>query len=213
MPKGLTAVGLHLTAERAVIECRMPIGFEDLFCKACGARRLVGRRLAHVLVGWRPTQLVVCLRRCACTLPPGVGQGHLGAGSATGAADPRGGGVGAAGPLPGCMSVSRLAAAWGSPGTANNAIREQTIVGNADRFDGVGHSASTIPPRFALVREGTPLRGATPGRPRARHRRPDPVRHRSDPGPGFLDVVPGRFRRFSRPGSPSATRTGVGGWC
>ena len=26
---GLTAVGQHLTAERAVIECRMPIGFED----------------------------------------------------------------------------------------------------------------------------------------------------------------------------------------
>ena len=35
---GLTAVGQHLTAERAVIECRMPIGFEDPFCKACGAR-------------------------------------------------------------------------------------------------------------------------------------------------------------------------------
>ena len=68
---GLTAVGQHLTAERAVIECRMPIGFEDPFCKACGAqgvsRGTVARRLAHVPVGWRPTQLVVRVRRFACT--------------------------------------------------------------------------------------------------------------------------------------------------
>ena len=35
---GLTAVGQLLTAERAVIECRMPIGFEDPFCRACGAQ-------------------------------------------------------------------------------------------------------------------------------------------------------------------------------
>ena len=54
---GLTAVGQHLTAKRAVIECRMPIGFEDPFCKACGAqgvsRGTVARRLVHVPVGWR----------------------------------------------------------------------------------------------------------------------------------------------------------------
>ena len=68
---GLTAVGQHLTVQRAVIECRMPIGFEDPFCKACGAqgvsRGTVARRLAHVPVGWRPTQLVVRVRRFACT--------------------------------------------------------------------------------------------------------------------------------------------------
>ena len=63
---GLTAVGQYLTAKRAVIECRMPIGFEDPFCRACGAqgvsRGTVARHLAHVPVGWRPTQLVVRLR-------------------------------------------------------------------------------------------------------------------------------------------------------
>ena len=68
---GLTAVGQHLTANRAVIECRMPAGFEDPFCKACGAqgvaRGTVARRLAHVPVGWRSTQLVVRVRRFACT--------------------------------------------------------------------------------------------------------------------------------------------------
>ena len=64
-------MGLHLTAERAVIECRMPIGFEDPFCKACGAqgqaRGTVTRRLAHVPVGLSPTQLLVRVRRFACT--------------------------------------------------------------------------------------------------------------------------------------------------
>jgi len=68
---GLTAVGQLLTSTRAIVECRMPIGFEDPFCKACGAqgvsRGTVARRLAHVPVGWRPTQLVVRLRRFACT--------------------------------------------------------------------------------------------------------------------------------------------------
>ena len=68
---GLTAVGQYLTAKHAVIECRMPIGFEDPFCKACGAqgvsRGTVARHLAHVPVGWRPTQLVVRVRRFACT--------------------------------------------------------------------------------------------------------------------------------------------------
>ena len=65
-------MGQHLTAEHAVIECRMPIGFEDPFCKACGAqgvsRGTIARcLLVHVPVGWRPTQLVVRLRRFACT--------------------------------------------------------------------------------------------------------------------------------------------------
>ena len=68
---GLTAVGQLLTSTKAIVECRMPIGFEDPFCKACGAqgvsRGTVARRLAHVPVGWRPTQLVVRVRRFACT--------------------------------------------------------------------------------------------------------------------------------------------------
>ena len=68
---GLTAAGQFLTARRAVVECRMPIGFEDPFCRSCGAqgqaRGTVARRLAHVPVGWRPTQLLVRLRRFACT--------------------------------------------------------------------------------------------------------------------------------------------------
>ena len=67
---GLLAVGQRLEARRAVIECRMPISVEDPFCKACGAqgaaRGTARRRLAHLPVGWRPTELVVRLRRFAC---------------------------------------------------------------------------------------------------------------------------------------------------
>ena len=68
---GLTMLGQHFTVKRAVIECRMQIGFEDPFCKAGGvqgqARGTVTRRLAHVPVGWRPTQQLVRVRRFACT--------------------------------------------------------------------------------------------------------------------------------------------------
>ena len=68
---GLTTVGQCLTPGRAIVECRMQIGFEDPFCKACRAqgvsRGTVSRSLAHVPVGWRPTQLLVRLRRFACT--------------------------------------------------------------------------------------------------------------------------------------------------
>ena len=71
---GLTAVGQHLTAKRAVIECRMPIGFEDPFCKACGAqgvsRGTVARRLAHA-AGGAPAALRLH------PLPAGVETGHL----------------------------------------------------------------------------------------------------------------------------------------
>ena len=73
---GLTAVGQLLTSTRAIVECRMPIGFEDPFCRACGAqgvsRGTVARRLAHVPVGWRPTQLVVRVRRGLAPTPSGA---------------------------------------------------------------------------------------------------------------------------------------------
>ena len=48
---GVTAVGRLPALTRAVVECRVPIGCEDPFCKACGAqgvsRGTVARRLAH----------------------------------------------------------------------------------------------------------------------------------------------------------------------
>ena len=170
---GLTAVGQHLTAKRAVIECRMPIGFEDPFCKACGAqgvsRGTVSRRLAHVPVGWRPTQLVVRLRRFACTHCCRVWRQDTST-----LAEPRTRLTHAAvewglrALALECMSVSRVAVAPGiSWHTANNAvlIRAEQILNEApDRFKGVEVlGVDDSPARFAPMREVPPLCGTTPG--------------------------------------------------
>ena len=170
---GLTAVGQYLTAKRAVVECRMPIGFEDPFCKACGAqgvsRGTVARCLAHVPVGWRPTQLVVRLRRFGCTHCRRVWRQDTST-----LAEPRARLTRAAvewglrALALERMSVCRVAAALGvSWRTANNAIltrAEQTITGNPDRFNGVEVlGVDDSPARFALMREVPPLCGATPG--------------------------------------------------
>ena len=57
---GLTAVGQRIAPERVVIEHRMPVGFENPFCRSCGAhgmeRGIVAKRLAHVQAEWRPTE-------------------------------------------------------------------------------------------------------------------------------------------------------------
>ena len=170
---GVTAVGQYLTAKRAVIECRMPIGFEDPFCKACGAqgvsRGTVARRLAHVPVGWRPTQLVVRLRRFACTHCRRVWRQDT-----SSLAEPRARLTrsavewGLRALALECMSVSREAAALGvSWHTANNAIltsAQATLLDDPHRFDGVevlGVDDSSA--RFALVREVPPLCGAIAG--------------------------------------------------
>ena len=71
---GLTVVGQQVGADRAVLECR--VREPDDWCRRCGAagsvRDTVVRRLAHVPLGWRPTTLVVRVRRYACT-----GCGHV----------------------------------------------------------------------------------------------------------------------------------------
>ena len=170
---GLTAVGQLLTSTRAIVECRMPIGFEDPFCKACGAqgqaRGTVARRLAHVPVGWRPTQLVVRVRRFACTHCCRVWRQDTSA-----LAQPRARLThsavewGLRALALECMSVCRVAAALGiSWHTANNAIltrAEQILNEVPDRFKRVEVlGVDDSPARFALVREVPPVCGATPG--------------------------------------------------
>ena len=170
---GLTAVGQLLTSTRAIVECRMPIGFEDPFCRACGAqgvsRGTVARRLAHVPVGWRPTQLVVRLRRFACTHCRRVWRQDTST-----LAEPRTRLTrsavewGLRALALECMSVSRVAAALGiSWHTANNAIltnAQATLLDDPHRFDGVEVlGVDDSPARFAPVREVPPLCGATPG--------------------------------------------------
>ena len=191
---GLTAVGQHLTAKRAVIECRMPIGFEDPFCRACGAqgqaRGTVARRLAHVPVGWRPTQLVVRLRRFACTHCRRVWRQDTSA-----LAQPRARLTHAAAEWGlralalECMSVSRVAAALGiSWHTANNAIltsAQATLLDDPHRFDGV-EVLGVDEHVWRHTRRGdryvTVIIDLTP------------VRDRSGPA-RLLDVVPGRSKK------------------
>lgn len=65
---GVTVTGQHLTAESAALECR--VAEADQFCRRCGAQARVRgslvRRVTHVPLGWRPTQLHLRLRRYRC---------------------------------------------------------------------------------------------------------------------------------------------------
>ena len=172
----------------------MPIGFEDPFCKACGAqgvsRGTVARRLAHVPVGWRPTQLVVRLRRFGCTRCRRVWRQDTST-----LAEPRARLTRAAvewglrALALECMSVSRVARTLGiSWHTANNAIlasAQATLLDDPHRFDGV-EVLGVDEHVWRHTRRGdryvTVIIDLTP------------VRHRSGPA-RLLDVVPGRSKK------------------
>ena len=172
----------------------MPVGFEDPFCKVCGAqgqaRGTVARRLAHVPVGWRPTQLLVRVRRFACTHCRRVWRQDTST-----LAEPRTRLTHAAvewglrALALECMSVSRVAAALGiSWHTANTAIltRAEQILNEApDRFKGV-EALGVDEHVWRHTRRGdryvTVMIDLTP------------VRHRSGPA-RLLDVVPGRSKK------------------
>ncbi|SMO88451.1 ISL3 family transposase [Propioniciclava tarda] len=66
---GLQVTGQHLEPERAVLACR--VAGDDGWCSRCGCegvpRGTVQRRLAHEPFGWRPTTLLVTVRRYRCT--------------------------------------------------------------------------------------------------------------------------------------------------
>ena len=66
---GLEVVGQRLEPDRAVLACRVVEA--DQWCRRCGCeghvRDTVTRRLAHEPLGWRPTVLLVTVRRYRCT--------------------------------------------------------------------------------------------------------------------------------------------------
>ncbi len=66
---GLVVTGQLIEPERAVLACR--VVEPDDWCCTCGsqgfARDTVVRRLAHEPFGWRPTTLLVTVRRYRCT--------------------------------------------------------------------------------------------------------------------------------------------------
>ncbi len=66
---GLEVTGQQVTAQRSVLECRVVA--DDDWCHQCGCqgrpRDTVTRELAHEPLGWRPTTLMVTVRRYRCT--------------------------------------------------------------------------------------------------------------------------------------------------
>ncbi len=69
---GLEVVGQRLEPDGAVLACRVEPGEFDRWCRRCGGegapRDTVSRRLAHEPFGWRPTTLLVTIRRFRCTI-------------------------------------------------------------------------------------------------------------------------------------------------
>jgi transposase len=67
---GLEVVGQRLEPGGAVLACRAESGEFDRWCRGCGGegsqRDTVTRRLAHEPFGWRPTMLLVRVRRYRC---------------------------------------------------------------------------------------------------------------------------------------------------
>jgi len=141
---GLEVVGQRLEGERAVLACR--VVEPDEWCRRCGsrgaARDTVTRRLAHEPLGWRPTTLLVTVRRYRC-----IDCRHVWRQDTSRAAEPR-------------ARLSRRALRWALEGivcqhltiarvaealavswdTANDAVLAEgrrVLIADPHRFDGV----------------------------------------------------------------------------
>ncbi|MEO9222957.1 MAG: transposase, partial [Mycobacteriaceae bacterium] len=123
---GLTVVGQRLEPDRAVLACRVVDTDEFArWCRRCGAeagpRDSVTRQLAHEPFGWRPTTLLVMIRRYRCT-----GCGHVWRQDTSRAAEPRVARV-----------AEALAVSWD---TANDAVLTEgrrVLINDPTRLDGV----------------------------------------------------------------------------
>ena len=141
---GLEVTGQRLAPDRAVLACR--VTDHDRWCHRCGCqgspRDSVTRRLAHEPLGWRPTTLIVTVRRYRCS-----GCGHVWRQDTSRAAEPRAklSRRGLRWALEGIvcqhLTVARVAEGLGvSWNTANNAVLaegKRMLVGDPDRFNGV----------------------------------------------------------------------------
>jgi hypothetical protein len=85
---GLQVVGQRFEPGRAVLACRVVETDEFArWCRRCGCEAApcdsVTRRLAHEPLGWRPTTLLITIRRYRCT-----GRGHVSRQDTSRAAEP-----------------------------------------------------------------------------------------------------------------------------
>jgi transposase len=141
---GLVAVGQRLESDRAVLACR--VVEPDRWCRRCGCegapRDSVTRRLAHEPLGWRPTTLVITVRRYRCT-----GCGHVWRQDTTRAAEPRAklSRRGLRWALEGLvvqhLTVARVAeglgVAWDTANDAVLAEGKRVLINDQARFEGV----------------------------------------------------------------------------
>jgi transposase len=141
---GLEVTGQRLEPDRAVLACR--ITDEDRWCRRCGeegiVRDTVTRQLAHEPFGWRPTTLLVTVRRYRC-----AGCAHVWRQDTSKMAEPRARlsrrGLRWALEAIVCqhLSVARVAEALAvSWNTANNAVLaegQRVLIADPARFDGV----------------------------------------------------------------------------
>ncbi len=141
---GLEVVGQRLEPDRAVLACR--VVKPDGWCRRCGcegaARDTVTRRLGNEPLGWRPTTLLITIRRYRC-----VGCGYVWRQDTSQAAEPRaklsrrGLWWALEGVVCQHLSIARiaegLAVSWG---TANSAVLDEgrrVLINDPARFDGV----------------------------------------------------------------------------
>lgn len=141
---GLEVTGQRLETGRAVLACRIPD--EDRWCRRCGeegvVRDSVTRELAHEPFGWRPTTLLVTVRRYRC-----AGCAHVWRQDTSKAAEPRTKlsrrALRWALEALVCqhLSVARvaeaLAVSWNTANTAVLAEGGRLLIADPARFDGV----------------------------------------------------------------------------
>jgi transposase len=141
---GLEVLGQRLEPDRAVLACR--VVEPDQWCRRCGCqgtpRDTVVRRLAHEPLGWRPTTLLVTVRRYRCTRC-----GHVWRQDTTQAAEPRAklSRRGLRWALEGIvcqhLTVARvaegLAVSWNTANDAVLAEGKRMLIDDPGRFEGV----------------------------------------------------------------------------
>ncbi len=141
---GLEVTGQYLRPDRAVLACR--VTDPDQWCRKCGCqgvpRDTVTRQLGHEPFGWRPTTLLVSIRRYRCT-----GCGHVWRQDMSKAAEPRAklSRRGLRWALEGIvcqhLTVARIAEGLGVTwNTANKAVLAEgrrVLIEDPNRFDGV----------------------------------------------------------------------------
>ncbi len=141
---GLEVVGQRIDVDRAVLACR--VVEPDQWCRRCGCegmpRDSLTRRLAHEPFGWRPTVLLITVRRYRC-----MGCGHVWRQDTSRAAEPRAklSRRGLRWALEGIviqhLTVARVAeglgVAWNTANSAVLAEGQRVLIDDPTRFDGV----------------------------------------------------------------------------